>query len=80
MKKLLLIFLLLPILVFGQSNVVVNKKGRTLNVGDEEYVILIRERIAPRHYRMFLFKDYKYYDCIHNKGKYIMIDVVCKEQ
>lgn len=48
MKKLLLIFLFLPILVFGQSNVVVNKKNRTLNFGDEEYVILVRERIAPK--------------------------------
>lgn len=70
----------MPIMVFSQSNVTVNKKSRTLKYGSEEYVILIRERIAPRHYRMFLFKDYRYYDCIYNKGRYIMIDGVCKEQ
>jgi len=37
---------------------------------DGNYIIIVKERLGFKRYRMLVFKDFKYYDCILNLKSY----------
>jgi len=55
-------------LKFNLENSYLDTKNRILYTDSTKYTILIQERLHNGYFRMLLFKDNTYYDCIFSKG------------
>lgn len=72
MKKLLIAALILLSLQ-GFSQDKIDFKNRQIVSCGTIYTILVKEKFHRGYYRMTLFNEYKYYDCIYSKGKFLYI-------
>ena len=72
MKKLLILLsILLSLQGFSQDKI--DFKNRQIVSCGTTYAILVKEKFHRGYYRMTLFAEYKYYDCIYSKGKFLYI-------
>lgn len=82
MKKLLIIPLLAMCLSgYSQKDTTILNpnaqiKGRSLFVDSVEYPILAKDKISRNYYRMMLWYNGKYIDCIYDKNKFIILKVI----
>ena len=72
MKKILVAVLLLLSLKGVAQDKIDFKKRQIVSCGIS-YSILVKEKFHRGYYRMILFSEYKYYDCIYSKGKFLYI-------
>ncbi len=74
--SLTVLFLLTIAICYGQQ---IDFKNRVIYTDTAEYAIICKERLHYKYYRLILFRDYKYYDCIYD-FKTLYISELCPKK